>query len=232
MLFSPARFPAARPRSPESSGFTLVGLLVALLISLLLTIAMLLAFKNVTHATTAARIGAQQDDRILSSLLSAGLTLHDAGFGIEQARFGTHVQVFAGAGMSGGAFTSGTAQQGTQGAGTVQLSVTGNAIIWQQDTGSGMQCAGLYAPAGGGMLRLNPVSCSVPGTLVTPGSGTSLAPASTGRITIVLDKLAAASPCSPFGIPDKSGHLLIRLSAAGSTGNELSESLCLMNFVD
>lgn len=206
--------------------------MVGLTLSMLVVAAMMLVLRNLAHSTGTAKVDAQTDDRLVSSLLAAGLTLHEAGFNIPDAKMGTALIVVSDATLTGKKL-SGTVA-------TPALSkYTGNLVIWQQKLGEKIQCSGLLAPTGGGLIRLlGPMDCDHASNwasldwdkeviAVTPESlpGVSASP-----MTIIAKE--GSKICAPFGISANSGHLQITLSAPSSNSHPLTTVECLGNFID
>lgn len=206
-------------------GATLVSLMVGMMISLIVVTAMMLVFRSVSQSTVQARRDAHGDDQLTSALLSAGIVLQDAGFGIQSAALGTHLMVVNGALLA----ANGTLSGNVVASGSPR---TGNALLWQQNIGGALQCAGLYSPATGGLQRLQPVACTqLTSSWNTAAWGTSvLADTATAAITLAIDELAAGAACGPFGIPEAAGHVRASLRANNSNGAAFTSSQCLVNF--
>ena len=86
--------PAALPRQ---RGATLISLMVGLVISMLVTVATLMLYKNLVRATGDSRVNAQFDAQRSAALLMSGMTLQDAGFGIDDPQVGEHLITLKGA---------------------------------------------------------------------------------------------------------------------------------------
>lgn len=214
------------PALQRSRGATLISLMVGMTISMLVVAAMMLVFRNLASTTGGALKDAQYDDSLVAGLLSSGLVLHEAGFGVADARLGTHLIIVRNASLAdhrlqGSAVASGSER-------------SGNLVVWQQALGSSTQCSGLLAPSSGGLVRLQPVDCSHPGEWASLSwDGLIITRANTtSAITITATELSGTGSCSPFGIATAGGHLRIGLSALNSNGITLTATECLNNFAD
>lgn len=190
-------------------GATLTGLMVGLMISMVVVLATLGLYQSLVRATGTAQQDTRQDTLRSASLLSAGMALQDAGFGLEapdpQAQL---LRVAAQAGV---------------------------ALLWMQNTGaqSGPQCTGLFAPDRGGLLRLPAQACTdLAGWNWQAGLAPLLAAAADQppqpRVAIALEPSAA---CSPYGMslgPFQAPRVV--LASRSHTGVELTSTHCLVNF--
>lgn len=219
-----------RPRR-RSKGATLISLMVGLTLSMLLVAAMMLVFRNLSRTTGDAVRDAQADDNLVAGLLSAGLTLHEAGFNIPNARLGSALIVVKQAVLNNGKLT-GTLSDAAS-------AYTGNLVIWQQKLGPKIQCSGLLAPSGGGLKRLlGPLDCSDINAWAsqdwtdeviarTPEALDGVSPA---PLTIIARE--GSKICAPFGISAPNSHLLVTVRALNSNSNTFQAVECLGNFID
>ena len=97
--------PAALPRQ---RGATLISLMVGLVISMLVTVATLMLYKNLVRATGDSRVNAQFDAQRSAALLMSGMTLQDAGFGIDDPQVGEHLITLKGATLGNAGALQGT----------------------------------------------------------------------------------------------------------------------------
>lgn len=211
----------------SSRGATLISLMVGLTLSMLVVAAMMLVLRNLAHTTGTARADAQADDRLVSSLLSAGLMLHEAGFQVDQPKLGTDLIVIKEAVLNEGKLT-----------GTLLSSGKGNLVLWRQMLGSTIQCSGLLAPKEGGLKRLQGPACINAGDLSTWESLSWTEQVVTSRTDpdkatsdYALQISAADKTCTPFGIASPATHLQVTLEAPNSNMNTLTAVECLGNFV-
>lgn len=239
---------ARRPR-----GVTLISLMVGLLISMVVVVSALMLYQNLVRAAGSSRVGATGDAQRSAALLSAGLVLQDAGFGIAAPSLSDDLRVLSGASISAAGRLSGTALACTEmdhcpNPGTAQA----NAILWRQnltpqEPNSGYQCAALLAPHGDSAQTLLKLSAPpTPGTDCELGQWASLTwsqevlasaspvastmEAQQARITLALFKPDLGG-CSPFGIaPTGRGARAITLHATTSQGVLLESTHCLGNF--
>lgn len=212
----------------RSHGATLISLMVGMTLSMLLVSAMMLVFRNLARTTGEALQDARYDNGLVAGFLSSGLALHEAGFGVLNARLGTHLIVVRDASLDEGPLQGSVVASGAE--------RSGNLVVWQQKLGSTLQCSGLLAPSEGGLLRLQPVDCEHPDQWATLNwQSLILAPAlvpASPSITITATELSGANSCAPFGIAGAQGHLRVVLSTLNSNGIELTATECLYNFID
>lgn len=226
-----------QPRADRDAqrGAGLISLLVGIVISMLIMLAMMTLYRDTIHAAVGAGQDASADGQRASGLLAAQIQLQGAGFGLATPALGTDLIVLGNA-----TFDNGT--QRLNGS-VAAAGVDGNAIVWSFDTrnGAGVQCSGLYAPAGGGLQRLLPTPCA---------AGTQWASTTWTTSTLVTDTrpvtFAAAATdatgCQPFGLA-VTGGVLVTLKSAHSTvstgttpvpstppGLPIEITVCLANF--
>lgn len=208
----------------HAKGATLVSLMVGLTLSMLVVSAMMLVLRNLAHTTVEARRDAQVDDNLVAGLLSAGLTLHEAGFNIKDAKLGTELIVVSTAALSG-----------KQLSGTLDTGYTGNLLVWKQDLSGEEQCTGLLAQTDGSLLQLNPQACTGIGQWETLNWDTRAIVRATDPkqdpSPFALTIKVAEALCAPFGISAYTKHPQVTISAPNSNMNELSTVECLGNFV-
>lgn len=221
------------PRSMKrhAQGATLVSLMVGLTLSMLVVAAMMLVMRNLAYTTGEARRDAQVDDNLVASLLSAGLTMHEAGFNIKDAKMGNALIVADQAVLQDGTLT-GTLATATE------FKYVGNLMVWMQDLSGTKQCSGLLAETTGSLLRLTPQNCTDISQWASLNWKTSVVARPTepkqdpSPFKLKMTVKEKANTCAPFGIAAPTGHLLVTLSASNSNLNQLSASECLGNFID
>lgn len=208
----------------HARGATLVSLMVGLTLSMLVVSAMMLVLRNVAHTTGEARRDAQVDDNLVAGLLSAGLTLHEAGFNIADARLGNALIVVSSAELKGQKLI-----------GTLDTGYTGNLLVWKQNLAGTEQCSGLLAQTDGSLLQLIAQDCAAIGEWESLNWSTRV-------IVRATDPEQKTSPfalainvteglCAPFGISARANHPQVTLSAPNSNMNQLKTVECLGNFV-
>lgn len=79
-------------KQPSSQkGLSLIGLLIGLLISVLCILASLGLYKNLIQVATVTKLDANHDGNIAAALLTMQMEVQSAGYGIDNARNGTHI---------------------------------------------------------------------------------------------------------------------------------------------
>lgn len=195
-------------------GVSLISLLIGLLISSIVLIGMMVIFRNTIQTAVPASESARSDGERVAALLSAHMLVQDSGFGIENAVYGTHLQV-----LNDNITVSLDAPDGSQ--------ATGNTLVWLSKIAGSLQCNGLQADSQGGLWR---VSCDTSMGNITPTSRLILpsqyAADTVDPISITVNR----KPCWPFGV-GVSGHILITLNVQNSTEHHIDSSTCAVNFV-
>lgn len=227
-------FPCAVPPR-QQQGATLIALMIGLVISMLILIGTLLMFRNVSATSAGVKEDASAENKSISSALSGSLLMQEAGFGVTNPQLGTHLLVLSNATLSSSNDLTGTqVSTGT--------SRTGNAVIWETQPGTQRQCAGLYAPASGGLFSLPALDCSgasqyttldwVPVTIVpSPVSGNN-GERQDGAVPVKFTFVATSQDCKPYGLTQSTGKVVMTLSADASNGQREALKLdqCLYNF--
>lgn len=204
--------------------------MVGLTISLIVTVAAMLVFKNVATTALASRQSSSADSLFLSSSISAGMLLHDAGYGITDPELGTHLVVVTGATLTSNRLS-----------GTLATGATheGNAVIWEFQPGTVRQCAGLYFTADDGLQHLPAVNCSGASawSTLTWAPVMIAPPPSTPDIFTMI---AINQGCKPFGVTTGSGNVVVSLSTTrnkdidpeieSENETKLGVDHCLINF--
>lgn len=209
----------ALSRMPRPRGVTLISLLVGLAISMLVILAALSLFQRMVKTTVSARLDAQSNAQRNASFVAAGFLLQSAGFGIEDAVWGTHGMVLKDLVWDSDSQRL-TGQDSAKG--------QGNGVVWSENTSGTPQCRVLWAPAQGGGLRLlGPVACAnvTAWSSLAWGTPRSLDRVPQGAITLV----QSAATCAPFGIGPATDQVRLTFSATSSSGQVLHTSICLAN---
>lgn len=230
-LHNDDRIGAVMTRAPQA-GTSLISMMIGLVISSVAILGLMSVFQAVAHSTANAKDASSNDDQLTSSLLRAGMSLQDAGYGISAPVFNTHIVLLTGAALSapvagGQTFSSGTV--------AAIGNTTPNAVVWtRQISGGAIECAGLYAPAVGGLQSLNAATC----TNATDWSALSWkvstmveSPATNQfRSVIRFTAAAPAAGCQPYGITTTGGLYTVSLSTTNSAGVTIPSLYCLLNF--
>ena len=232
--------PAALPRQ---RGATLISLMVGLVISMLVTVATLMLYKNLVRATGDSRVNAQFDAQRSAALLMSGMTLQDAGFGIDDPQVGEHLITLKGATLGNAG-----ALQGTPTNDCDDKDDGCNATLWLQnmpkpddpDAPWVTTCSALFSDQDkGGLAKLTAWSGSNPLEGCDLGNWASLtwkAEPLAGAAELRVAFTRQEDPCSPFGISAPASQAL-RLTLHASNLNEevgnnveLESAHCLSNF--
>lgn len=223
----------ATQRQQQQSGASLISLMVGLVISMVVVVSLLGVYKTTTRTTLSSKEDSATDSMRMSSILGAQIKLQGAGYGITGPAQGTDM-VF----LSGAAYNSATAKvTGT----VVGNAVTGNAVIWGENTGAGYTCQGLLAPAAGGLTRLPPVACANAAAWAAVSWSPVVLDDSPRSVTTIT-RVDTAN-CSAYGIVGK-GSVTVQLSTQtkrlnyNQTNNTSTEAatktsestVCLVNF--
>ncbi len=224
-----------RPGLNAQHGAGLISLMVGIVISMLIMLAMMTLYRDSIHATLGAGQDAASDSQRAAGLLAAQIHLQTAGFGLSAPVLDTDLIVLANATLdSKTSRLSGSA---------AAAGVEGNAIVWSFDTrvGTGVQCSGLYAPAGGGLQRLLPAPCTGSTQWADTIWSTS-ALVSDARAVTVSAAPTDTTGCQPFGLATNGG-VIVTLKSTHSTVAQSSTStpsnppglpieitVCLTNF--
>ena len=231
--------PAALPRQ---RGATLISLMVGLVISMLVTVATLMLYKNLVRATGDSRVNAQFDAQRSAALLMSGMTLQDAGFGIDDPQVDEHLITLKGATLGNAGALQGTLDDcDDKGDGC-------NATLWLQnmpkpddpDAPWVTTCSALFSDQDkGGLAKLTAWSGSSPLEGCDLGNWASLnwkAEPLAGAAELRVAFTRQEDPCSPFGISAPASQAL-RLTLHASNLNEevgnnveLESAHCLSNF--
>ena len=227
-----------RPLPHRERGMSLVSLLVGAAIGLVVAIAVLQLFKTVTQITRVAKKDTAQDSHLSSALLTSGLMLQSAGFGIEDPTYTRDLLLLTQAQWHNQELT-GTAY--VLNGGSLPPPDSGYALIWRSNPSifnTHSFCEALFAPASAQDDR--PVGLY---HLQTAASDSSCASQIQSAQWVQAHALATGQafaievsrqPCTPLGhtrsglAPNK--HLLVRISANSSAGIVVSENYCLSNF--
>lgn len=180
-------------------------------------------FQRMAKNTVDARKDAQSNAQRNAVFLAAGLNLQSAGFGIENAAWGTQVLLLE------NAFWNEQSQRLNESPGEID---SGNAIIWMKNIDGATMCSGLLAPAtSGGLLSLETTACGS----VTEWSSLAwsksryLNKAQIHQVTIT----KGAGTCSPYGVAEEDEeakqNAIITLITDSNTKNSISHRICLAN---
>ncbi|MES2532153.1 MAG: hypothetical protein V4636_14040 [Pseudomonadota bacterium] len=216
-------------------GAGLISLLVGIVISMLIMLAMMTLYRDTIHTGVSAGQDAASDGQRASGLLAAQILLQAAGFGLTAPALGTDLIVLSNASLD----SSMQRMSGT----VASAGVEGNAIVWSVGTlaGAGIQCSGLYAPAGGGLQRLLPTPCTGSTQWAAAIWSTSALVTDTRAVSVAAMPTDAAG-CQPFGMA-VTGGMLVTLKSTRSTvltaitpapsippGLPVEVTVCLANF--
>jgi hypothetical protein len=209
---------------------SLVSLMVGMVISVTATVGLLSIYRNSLMITTTATQGLINDSQLATLLLRTGASVEDAGYGVASATFGTYIVPINGAALSGTSCSplpSVTLATCTLGGAAGTLGTGFNGVVWATLTGATTQCAGFVAPSTGGLVYLEPVTCTNAAawnTLTWPS--TTVASGSTSPVLFTI----AQQSCAPYGITGTSGKYTITLNTTNSIGATVSSVQCLINF--
>lgn len=195
-------------------GISLISLLIGLLISSLVLIGMMMVFRNTIQTVVPASEASRSDGERVSALLTTHMLLHDAGFGITDAAYSTHLRILNG----GNQVALGAAAGAT---------ATGDTIVWLKNISGSVQCEGLRATNTGSLER---VSCDSAMGNITTATQLILPSQHADGVTTALTITARRGTCRPFGV-GSSGNITVSIAAPNSTGHTLSASNCLVNYV-
>lgn len=218
-------------------GITLISLMVGSTISLLLVAAMLQLFKSVIHTSADAGKDAKVDSQLTSALLTAGLVIQKAGFGIDSASEGTDF-IWLMPAMLEGQQLSGTHTQPLPALAANPGANTHAALIWRnknQVHDTSTRCEALYiAPISANESFVNlyhlQSSGNCPATLQSAQWSEVRALASGVQLSLQV----AWKECTPMGHTTGTQtlvkHVLVQINATSSSGIKLAENYCLRNF--
>ncbi|MGS0537012.1 MULTISPECIES: hypothetical protein [unclassified Pseudoalteromonas] len=195
-------------------GISLISLLIGLLISSIVLIGMMMIFRNTIQTTVPASESSRSDGERVSALLSAHMLLQDAGFGIADAAYNTHLRI-----LNDDTLVALDAPSGSI--------ATGNTIVWLSDIAGSIQCNGLRADTSGGLWR---VSCDTMMGNITPTARLVLPSQYSTDDVEPITIVATRAPCWPFGIGVE-GSIKITLVVQNSTEHFIDSSTCMVNFV-
>jgi hypothetical protein len=220
-------------------GISLISLMVGLIVSLTATVGLLSVYRNSLKVTAAASQGTTSDSQLASLLLRTGESMGDAGYGIASAAFGTHIVPISNASMTGSVVT-GTTTGNTLTGTTATAGTTVNAIVWAMSTSGTTQCAGFYAPTGGGLVYLSPINCSDATSWNTAGQWNTTPVAAPGYNAVTstptttaynpITFTVAAQSCAPYGISSTLAAYAVTISTVNSINTAVTSLQCLMNF--
>ncbi|MFY8326880.1 hypothetical protein [Pseudoalteromonas sp. ZZD1] len=198
----------------KQHGISLISLLIGLLISSITLIGMMMIFRNTIQTTVPASESSRSDGERVSALLSSHMLLQDAGFGITDAAYNTHLRI-----LNDDTLVALDALSGSI--------ATGNTIVWLSDIAGSIQCNGLRADTSGGLWR---VSCDNTMGNITPNTRLVLPSQYSTDDVEPITIVATRAPCWPFGIGVE-GSIKITLVVQNSTEHFIDSSTCMVNFV-
>lgn len=203
----------------RQQGITLISLLIGLLVSMIVIIGMLMIYRNTIHIVVPASEGARSDAERVSGLLAAHMMLLDAGFGIEDEIYGSHLQIL-----------NGNNQVALPSA--VGSTASGDTVVWIKNVGGSNLCEGLRADDNGGLWR---VSCNATMAGITPQAQLILPSRHAGDVVDAITITASRGGCRPFGIGTNIlGGIAITLTVqtptTGVQGSAIQSTTCLVNF--
>lgn len=197
-------------------GISLISLLIGLLISSIVLVGMMVVFRNTIQTVVPASEASRSDGERVSALLSTQILLQEAGFGITDAAYGTHLRILNG----DSPVALGTANGAT---------ASGDTVVWLKNINGTVQCEGLRATSTGSLER---VSCNASMDNDKIVAATELISPSqhADGIKTPLTITARRGTCRPFGV-GSSGNITVSIAAPNSTRHTLSASNCLVNYV-
>lgn len=201
-------------------GVSLISLMVGLAIASMVMLAALGLFQRMTKSTGEARKDAQRSAQRNAGLAAVELLLQSAGFGVEGAQWGVHVQQLS-------------VQWDAEQEKLLPADGQSNAVVWAENTAGTVQCHVLWSPYDAGGLRLlGPASCADTQTWQDSedwGEPRSLNGAGADVVHMQYDAVA----CMPFGIGSaldrETARAQITLSTTSNQGQALASSVCLVN---
>lgn len=220
-------------------GITLISLLVGTTISLLLVTGMLQLFKSVIRTSSDAGQDAKSDTQLTSALLTTGMVIHNAGFGIDGASEGTDF-IWLKPAMLTGQQLSGTNMALLQELELDPTPSTQAALIWRKKNhvnDSNTRCEALYiAPISDNATELRVHLYHLESSSNCPQNLQSIQwdavrPLGSG---MEFSFQVAWEACTPMGhttfgqTPVR--HAVVQINATSSSGIKLTENYCLRNF--
>lgn len=207
----------------QQKGVSLISLLIGLLVSMIVIVGMLMIYRNTIHVVVPASEAARSDGERVAGLLAAHMMLVDAGFGVENEIYGTHLQVL-----------NGNSPQAL--ATTVDSKASGDTVVWIKKLGDDSFCEGLQAnkDMAGDLWR---VSCNATTlTGITPVAPMILPSRHTGDEVSGITITASREECRPFGIGTNIvGGITLTLTLETTTtkalGKNIQSTTCLVNFL-
>lgn len=198
----------------KHGGMSLISLLIGLLISSIVLVGMMMIFRNTIQTVVPASEASRSDGERVSALLATQILMQEAGFGIDDAAYNTHLRI-----LNNGSVVALGAAEGSTALGTT--------VLWLKNITGTVQCEGLQATNTGSLER---VSCnSSMGNITTATQLISPSQHADG-IKASLTITARRGSCRPFGIGAQ-GNITVVITAPNSTGHQLSASTCLVNYV-
>ena len=228
-MFAPAKI-------RDQHGATLINLMVGVLISMIALLATLQGFKNVTLNASKSMDDASSYDQLLSSSLSASISLQEAGYGITSPALGAQIVLIPNATLISGKLSS------------VSLPnpPSLNAIVWQFiDADNIQKCAGFYAGLAGGLVRLPAIACTGDASAAWPAlqwpTAVELVPQKSvnrsingSRTNLTFNFKTETADCKPFGQTQTTGNVVVSISATSTddanASNTVTTKQCLVNF--
>lgn len=179
-------------------------------------------YRNAIHVVVPASEAARSDGERVAGLLAAHMMLVDAGFGVENEVYDTHLQVL-----------DGNSPQVL--ATTVGSKASGDTVVWIKKLGNDIFCEGLQAnkDMAGDLWR---VSCNATLTDITPVAPLILPSRHTGDEVSGITITASREECRPFGIGTNIvGGITLTLKVQTTTtqalGKDIQSTTCLVNFL-
>ncbi|WP_199524495.1 PilW family protein [Pseudoalteromonas sp. bablab_jr011] len=197
----------------RQQGLSLISLLVGLLISSFVLSGMMMIFRNTIQVVVPSTESSRSDGERVSSLLAAHMLLQDAGFGIKEPIYGTHIRV-----LNNSELVPLGAPQGS--------TAIGDTVLWLSNIADNEQCSGLWADKEGGLWR---VSCDKNMGNITSTSRLILPSQYSADNVDAIKFIATRASCQPFGI-DVSGEIRLTVRVQNSVLRQIESSTCLLNF--
>jgi Tfp pilus assembly protein PilX len=210
----------------QQNGISLISLMIGLLVSLLAVMGMMALYRTVMHTTTESAAYARLSGDRSAALLAAHSYLQEAGFGVEDAALGTDL------GLCTPAESAGVLRGGSCAA-----DGRGNLLLWRVTDGA-MRCAGLHVTSDGGLVYLQPQTCTGLSAAGWPSSQRQalFTPGSTAGGFVALE--LTEEPCQALGVAGEgavrarleSAHPVAADPGAGNASVPIYSTICLLNF--
>lgn len=220
--------PCVPGRHTHQHGMTLVSLMVGTALSLLLAVVMLQLFKTVTRTSLQAQADAAVDTQWTSALLTAGMAVQAAGFGLESAQE-TRDFAWLGDAKLDGLQLSGTVQ--TLPAARALDGQAGAAFVWRSKPtfdSATTQCTALFAAPGQGLTLLWS-SADCPAQLNSTQWQRAQALGPELRLSLRADWQTCTPMGRTWGTLADTAHVLLQITMVSSGQLAMTDNFCLSN---